>query len=190
MPRNLAADSARIFGLACAALSFLLVAPGHAADAAASSGGFSAGLTVQPVASAEDIGLPIYPGARLYRERDRDNNDSAGADLNIWGGSFGMRLQALKLQTPDSIDAVARYYREAMARYGRVLDCGNQPDSRPDNGSDEPALRCDKERPKAGSRLFKVGTKRQVRIVSIEPAKDAAGGATQVQMLRIEFKRD
>jgi len=143
--------------------------------------GFSAGLTVQPSASADSIGLPVYPGAKPYKDAD---DDGPGADLNLWGGSFGMRLQVLKLRSPDSVDDVARYYREAMARYGRVLDCGNEADP---PASDDKSARCDKERPKAGARLFKVGTKKQMRIVSVEPAPR---GGTQVQMVRLEFKRD
>ena len=158
----------------------LAAPPAQAADTSTAPGGFSAGINIQPSATADDIGLPIYPGARPVREGD----DSEGASIRLWGGAFGIQLQVAKLQSPDNVDAVARYYREALSRYGQVLDCSTRVDPPAPEGTQQ--LRCDGDKPKRGERLFKVGTRKQFRVVSVE----AAGSGSLVQLVRMEFRKD
>ena len=156
--------------------------------------GFSAGLSVQPRASAADIGLPLYPGATPERrtdddrDRDRDkdgDSDSAGASISLWGGAFGMELYALKLRSSDSVDVVSRFYREAMSRQGRVVDCsrGAAPEP-PPAMSDTKLLRCENDRSKPGGFLFKLALPGGVRMVSIEPAP----GGSRIQLLRLMLR--
>jgi len=138
--------------------------------------GFSAGVSARSVASAADIGLPVYPGATPSPDR---GEDSPGADLHLWGGAFGIRLQVLKLRTSDKVDAVARYYREAMTRQGSLVDCGADPVVEPVGGGK--LLRCGSDRPPAGGRLYKLGFPGGVRIVAIEPYE----GGSRIQMVRL-----
>ena len=50
-----------------------------------------AGLIVSARATAKEVGLPIYPGSRPYKEQGKDD-DSPAAKLGLWGNSFGFKL--------------------------------------------------------------------------------------------------
>jgi hypothetical protein len=168
-----------------AGLLLAIAVPADAGEPAPSPGGFSAGLSVQPNVSAADIGLPLYPGATLWRER---NDDGPGASINLWGGVFGLQLHVLKLRSADSVDTVAAYYRDAMAQQGRVVDCGPgaAPEPAAPASGDAKLLRCGKDRAKPGSQLYKVGLPGGVRMVAIEPYE----GGSKVQLLRLMLRGD
>ncbi len=171
----------------CAALLAALALPvqfAHAADVAVKSEGFGAGLEVRPLADMAELGLPAYPGAHPLREGKDDEGEGAGAHLSLWGGAFGLRLRAAKLYAPASVDAVARFYRDALARHGQLVDC-----SLVAGGAPEPELkllRCGSDAPKPGAQLYKAGGPGQVRIVAIEPL---AGGA-KVQVVHLQVRGD
>ena len=176
--RLLALATSLVLGAAVAGLlAASLTASAHAAQPA-SGGGFSAGIEVHPSASAADIGLPVYPGAAPQPGK---GDDSAAATLGLWGGSLGFHLAVLKYASPAPLDSVAAYYRDAMGRYGTVLDC-SQPRP-PANDDAKKALRCGKDdKADAGGKLYKVGTTSDQRIVSIKPA----GGGVSFQLVPIE----
>ena len=137
---------------------------------------------MQPRSSAADIGLPLYPGATPERDAD---GDSEGASISLWGGAFGMELYALKLRSSDSVDVVSRFYREAMSRQGRVVDCsrGAAPVPAP-AASETRLLRCDDDRGKPGGFLFKLALPGGVRMVAVEPAP----GGTRIQLVRLMLR--
>lgn len=168
-----------------AALCLALSALGSAAAfAAEKSEGFSAGLNVQPRATLTDIGLPGYPGATPDKD---DRDDSEGASIQLWGGLFGMQLHVMKLRSNDAPEAVARFYRDAMARQGPVVDCtpaGTAAEPPPAPASQPKLLRCDKDRAKAGGFLYKVGLPGGVRMVSVEPT----GRGSRIQLVRLMIK--
>ncbi len=162
-------------------LALALLLGGGAARAA--DEGFSAGLSVQPRTSAAELGLPIYPGAVPERERDGDSGE--GASISLWGGSFGMDLRALKLRSGDSVEAVARFYREAMARQGRVVDCSRDTTTEPppaEADGDGKLMRCGKDRAKPGGFVYKLALPGGVRMVAVEPV---AGGGARIQLVRL-----
>jgi hypothetical protein len=174
-------------------LAMLLIAqPAPAADSPpAAEGGFSAGLSVKPLHSAAEIGLPVYPGAVPQRDKD---DDSAGGSVGLWGGPFGMQLHAIKLHSRDPVDTVATFYREALARQGpgAVLDC-SQPrpdeaakpkDAEKDKDKDKKILRCGSDKPAAGGYLFKIGTASRIRIVGLEPQ----AGGTRIRLVRVDLR--
>jgi len=163
-----------------ALLAGCLAAGAALAGEPARTEGFSAGLSVQPRSSAADIGLPLYPGATPERDAD---GDSEGATISLWGGAFGLDLAVMKLRSSDSVEAVSRYYRDAMARQGRVVDCsrGAPPEAAP-AASDGKLLRCDSnERGKPGAFVFKLALPGGVRVAAIEPAP----GGSRIQLLRL-----
>ena len=86
------------------------------------SGGskFSAGLTFNDNATADDAGLPLYPGATPHRNKKHDGD---GVNLGFWGGSFGLKVVVVELDSPDSVEKVAAFYQRALSQYGDVLDC-------------------------------------------------------------------
>jgi hypothetical protein len=61
------------------------------------SGDVNAGITVSGQATAKEVGLPVYPGAKPHKDKD---NDSA-ANLGLWG-------RVVRLQDGAAQDGVAR----------------------------------------------------------------------------------
>jgi hypothetical protein len=71
-------------------------------------------------ATAKDIGLPEYPGAKPFKEKD---SDSSSADLGFVLNSFHFSVRAASFVTTDSPDQVLAFYRKPLAKYGEVLEC-------------------------------------------------------------------
>jgi hypothetical protein len=70
-------------------------------------------------ASAADIGLPVYPGATLYKDSD---NDSA-VDLGFILGDYHFTLKAANYASSDPPARILDFYRKPLSRYGEVLEC-------------------------------------------------------------------
>lgn len=128
------------------------------------------GLIASSQATAKDVGLPIYPHSKPHI----DNSDqSQAARLGLWGGGSGFKLVVMKMESADSPDKLAKFYKNALAKYGKVLDCSNpQPasgDKDKNTNSSSTALTCDDEKPDPGGLLFKSGTKEMQHLVAIQP---------------------
>lgn len=156
----------------------IVLALAGAAGAAHAGEGFSGGIEARPDASVDDVGLPAYPGA--VRQQDRGDDKSA-VTLGLWGGSFGLKLVVLKFASGDRLDSVAAFYRDALGRYGKVLDC-SQPPPKATPRVDKSVLDCDGDTPEPGERLYKVGTPKAQRIVSLKQV----GNSVHFQMVRLE----
>jgi len=127
-----------------------------------------AGVTVSGDVDAKDLGLPLYPGSRRHRDKDED---SPAANLGLWGGGSGFKLAVIKMESNDSFDKVSDYYRKALARYGKVLDCTHPSpeDSESANGASSNRITCGDDQAEKGGMLFKAGTKEKQHIVAIQP---------------------
>ena len=77
-----------------------------------------AGVVLSSEASAKDVGLPVYPGSRRHKDKD---DDSAGANLGLWGGGSGFKLVVLKMESDDSLEKVSDFYRKALAKYAATI---------------------------------------------------------------------
>jgi hypothetical protein len=73
-------------------------------------------------ATAKDIGLPVYPGATLFKDKD---SDSSSADLGLVLNSFHFNVQAVSFVTTDAPKQVLEFYRKPLAKYGQVLECNH-----------------------------------------------------------------
>ena len=73
-------------------------------------------------ATAKDIGLPVYPGATLFKDKD---SDSSSADLGLVLNSFHFNIQAVSFVTTDAPKQVLEFYRRPLAKYGQVLECNH-----------------------------------------------------------------
>ena len=142
---------------------------------------FSAGLTFNDTATADDAGLPHYPGATPHRKHDSDGD---GVNLGFWGGSFGLKVVVVELATPDSVEKVAAFYQQALAQYGDVLDCRKSaPETESRNRRDKSRpLSCENDRAKKKGLLYKAGTREKQRMVSIQPQ----GQGSVFQLVYIE----
>lgn len=141
-----------------------------------------AGLALDETASAEQLGLPLYPHAQLLRE---GKDEAAAFNMALWGGSFGFRIAVAQYRSSDSLNAVADFYRKAMAVHGLVLECragAPAPASAPAEG----ALTCRDADPPANGLVLKVGRPKNQRVVVLTPK----GRELHLQLLRIVAQRD
>lgn len=162
-----------------AALLFAATLAIALAGAAESVRAAGAGIEFDKTATAQDLGLPVFPQA-TPRVDARD--DSNGVKLSMWGGSLGLKLAVAKFHSAASVNEVAAFYRQALGTYGPVLDC-SRPGEPANAASGTGGLRCDDgDKPEPGARLYMAGTRDIRRLVSIKPA---AGGA-DFDMVRLE----
>ena len=69
--------------------------------------------------TAADLGLPVYPGAEIVRDKDNDKS----ADVHMGFGQWELRVKVVNYTTPDSQDKVVAFYKKALGRYGDVIAC-------------------------------------------------------------------
>jgi hypothetical protein len=126
------------------------------------------GVIVSSKASAEDVGLPLYPGSKPHKD---ESNDSQAARLGLWGRGSGFKLALVKMDTGDSPERVAAFYKKALSKYGKVLDCSNPSPvkSGAEKRDSSKTLACGDDKPEKGGMLFKSGTKEKQHIVAIQP---------------------
>jgi hypothetical protein len=91
-----------------------------AKDKDAKDDGVNLELHANGHATAAEIGLPVYPGATLYKAK---SEDSDSADLGFTLGNFHLSVIAVSYVTGDSQAEVLKFYRKRLARYGEVLQC-------------------------------------------------------------------
>ena len=163
-------QSALVLGLVLAALPLA---------AQESKGSHNIGITASDEVSAQDLGLPLYPGARRYKDA---SDDSSAVQLGLWGSNSGFKLAVLKLESADSVEKVAAFYRKALAKYGKVLDCGDPKAPRAAEGKPAKELTCDADEPKPGELVFKSGSKEKQHLVGIQ----SSGGHTLFQLVYLE----
>jgi len=160
---------------AFAALALVLVA----------GAGQAAGLDIHSDADAKDVGLPIYPGAVKHAEPGADSHSGAFS-FGVWGESFGFKLAVVSYRSTDGVDAVAKFYRDALAQYGPVLDCTGvhgKHEKHDDKADRDKPVTCDGDSVAPGGRLFKVGINRAQREFVAKPA----GDGSSFTLVRIEM---
>ncbi len=88
--------------------------------------------------TAEDLGLPVYPGAKVVA----DNENDRSADVHMGFGEWELRVKVVNYGTPDSEDKVTAFYKKALTRFGDVIACqDNAPVGTPKQTSE--GLTCD-----------------------------------------------
>jgi hypothetical protein len=143
----------------------------------------SIGFIASEEASAKDVGLPLYPGARPHKET---SDESAAVQLGLWGGDSGFKLAVLKLESNDAPEKVVGFYRKALAKYGKVLNCDDSSKATSEkakaNSSNE--LSCAEDRPDKGELVLKAGTKEEQHVVGIK----TSGNLTVFQLVYVEAR--
>ena len=129
------------------------------------------GIHVSKQADASEVGLAIYPGARL-KLKDSDGDDKS-ANVNISGFGFGLKVVALEYQTDDAPAKLIAFYKDQLKKYGRVLECHSSKPMSVDeefsgkSGGESHELTCDST---SGNHVeLKVGTRENQHIVAVEP---------------------
>jgi len=121
----------------------------------------SIGFILSADATEQDLGLPIYPGARRHQD---NSGDSSALHMGMWGAGSGFRLVVLKLESNDSPAKVAKFYHKPLSRYGKVVDCAKLA-----NGESKNNVNCENDHPVPGSYTFEAGTKEKMHVVAVEP---------------------
>jgi hypothetical protein len=83
------------------------------------------GIHVSKDADVSDIGLDVYPGARL-KEKDQDKNkdgNDKSANVRISGFGFGLKVVALEYESDDAPEKIIGFYKDRLKKYGNVLEC-------------------------------------------------------------------
>lgn len=143
---------------------------------------------------AKDLGLTVYPGARL-KEKAGDDHDNK-ADVNIDTPWFGLKVVALKYVSDDSQDKVWAYYKKELSKYGHVLEC--KPGS-PDMdvvAKDDDQLTCHEHQRKdhnanlnldSDEPSLRVGSQSHQRVVGF---KKPFGGGTEFDLVYVATRGD
>jgi hypothetical protein len=144
------------------------------------------GIHVSKGADAADLGLAIYPGARV-KVKGEDGDDKS-ANVNISGLGFGLKVVAIEYQSEDAPSKVLSFYRDQLKRYGQVLECHTShfdvDTDVKDSGARSHELTCAGSN---GSNIeLKVGTKENQHIVAVEP--DGKGSSFSLVYVRTHGK--
>ncbi len=143
------------------------------------------GIHVSKDADAQDVGLAIYPGARL---KPKDNGNDKSANVNISGFGYGIKVVALEYESDDSPAKLVSYYRDQLQKYGKVLECHTSgldvnTDIKKGNDSSK-ELTCEGS---SGNNVeLKVGNKENQHIVEVEP--DGKGSSFSLVYVRTHGK--
>jgi hypothetical protein len=145
------------------------------------------GIHVGKGANVADVGLAVYPGARL-KQKDSDGDDKS-ANVNISGFGFGLKVVALEYESDDSPAQLVAFYRDQLKKYGNnVLECHTThldvDTDMKDSDHSSPDLTCQGA---SGSNVeLKVGTKESQHIVAVEP--DGKGSSFSLVYVRTHGK--
>ncbi len=101
-----------VFVLACGMLCFVFPSSAQEKqdkEPEGDKGSKGAGIYFNAEACAKDVGLPVYPGARPHKEKE---NNSDSVKMGLWGGSFAFTLAVVKLESNDSPQKIAAFYKK------------------------------------------------------------------------------
>jgi hypothetical protein len=126
---------------------------------------------VSQQANVADVGLAVYPGARL-KEKDSDGTDKS-ANVNVSGFGFGIKVIALEYESDDNPAKVLSFYRDQLKKYGMVLEChtskGNWNVNMGSHGSKKGSNELTCEGSGGNDIELKVGKQDDQHIVAVEP---------------------
>lgn len=139
--------------------------------------------------TAADLGMPVYPGAQIVQDNDKDKS----ADVHMGFGDWELRVRAVNYATTDSKEQVTAFYKKALGRYGDVIICqGNAPVGTPTATSE--GLTCsenkggnvkiDNKGYGSGNFELKAGSRRHQHVVGFE---DAGSGKTKFVLVALDL---
>ncbi|MGB8521450.1 MAG: hypothetical protein WCD43_00660 [Candidatus Acidiferrales bacterium] len=141
----------------------------------------SIGFIASKNASAKEIGLPMYPGSRRHKD---DSDDSSSLQLGAWGGSFGFKIAVVKMESDDAPDKIAKFYRKALSKYGKVLNCSDPAEAAAQKDKPSNGLDCDSDHAEKGEIILKSGSKEMQHIASVK----ANGSGSVYDLVFVEAK--
>ena len=161
-------------------------------------------LHVGSDADARKAGLPLYPGARLKSDDDKNNNQ---ANLSLLTDAFGVKLVVANYESDDAAAKIIDFYRDKLKRYGKVLECHSHKhggdvemhDDDMDSGDDKNNDKNDNKKPDSKELKcdensgpvteLKAGTEDNLHVVSVEPHDGGKGSTFALVYVRTRGKR-
>ena len=142
------------------------------------------GIHVSKGANVADVGLAVYPGARLKQQGSDGEDKSANVDISSFG--YRVKVVALEYESDDSPSKLVAYYNDQLQKYGQVLEChtSNFDVKAKHWDHDSHELTCEGS---SGSNIeLKVGTKENQHIVAVGP--EGKGSKLSLVYVRIHGK--
>jgi hypothetical protein len=170
-----------VMGLMLSAAAMPVAAQDKKDSDANKSDSDSIGFIASKNASAKEVGLPLYPGSRRHKD---DSDDSSSLQLGAWGGSFGFKIAAVKMESDDAPDKIAKFYRKALSKYGKVLNCSDTAEAAAQKDKPSNGLDCDSDHAEKGEIVLKSGTKEMQHIASVK----ANGSGSVYDLVFVEAK--
>jgi hypothetical protein len=129
------------------------------------------GLHVSKEADVRDIGLALYPGARV-KQKEADGEEKS-ANVNISSSFFGLKVVAIEYESDDAPEKLIAFYRDQLKKYGSVLEChtskasGHMSTNVNSDHDHDDKLKCEEN---GGSTVeLKVGSEENQHLVSVTP---------------------
>ena len=143
------------------------------------------GLKVRTNIEPKDVGLAVYPNARVMEKRHKDEDESA--NVNISTPFFGLKVVAMKYESDDPPEKIIDFYKKDMSRYGKVLECRGEGHkghhANKDHDDFNLKLECDEEDPSSKDIELKAGQGSSQHIVGVSPkGKGTEFGLVYIQM--------
>ena len=128
------------------------------------------GIHVDEQANARDTGLPVYPGAR---QKEKKDNDSKNANVNISSSFFGVKVVALEYESDDPPSKVQAFYQDQLKKFGHIVVChtgthGGDLTVKAGEANGKREVRCNGDN-RGNVVELKVGTEDNQHLVSVEP---------------------
>jgi hypothetical protein len=141
--------------------------------------------------TAADLGLPVYPGAKMVADDDKHKS----ADVHLGFGEWELRVRAVSYATTDTKEQVTAFYKKALGRYGDVITCqGDAPVGAPKTTSEgltcengkSTKVQIDRDDLSLGENSIelKAGSRRHQHIVGFESLK---GGQTRFALVELDL---
>jgi hypothetical protein len=174
------------------AATFTAVLVAGSGACAAQNSGFNLDMHANSNVTAKEIGLPLYPGATPWKDKDGDSAANLGFGLN----AFHFTVLVASYGTADSAARVLDYYRKPLSHYGDVLECykGKPVGALTVTHS---GLTCSATKggnievngsgDTSGDHELRAGTPQKFRIVGISDAND---GKTRFGLVYLELPKD
>jgi hypothetical protein len=144
-------------------------------------------------ADAQKAGLPLYPGARL--RRDKENNDAV--NIGVLTEAFGFKLVVANYESDDAPGKVIDFYRDKLKKYGKVLECHSRKhggdvdvddDDKDDDSKGSKEVKCEGDNTGPVTEL-KVGRESNQRVVAIEANQGRSGSTFAVVYVHAHGKQ-
>jgi hypothetical protein len=155
---------------------------GNGADTKVSIEAPGASVKVDTGTTANDSGIPLYPGAQ---EKRNTGDDKSHAHVNLNTPFLQLKVVALKFTSDDAPEKILALYRNKLGSYGTVLECkgsGQDVEVASGRGMDSPVT-CSKEHGNSGEVSLKVGTEGNQHVVSVRPS----GKGSEFALVFIHF---